>query len=361
MEKSVKRKAPPGPDHNSKRTKNKSSSDAVPPEEKYHIVDREFYPPEMANERCHEYINDMHPRPIELLDQALIDTQQDREKIKVRDSVVHWFKCDLRTKDNKALHLASEKAQSKGVPLICLYLVSPQDFKAHMTSPVRVVFHLHTPLSGKCSRKTLAKLDIPLYVETVAKRKQIPERIFQLCSDWGANHLFANIEYEVDELRREASMVRAGVKKGVAFSVVPDTCVVAPGELSSGSGNQYAVYSPWFRAWIRYLHEHPDQLDLYPQPSTNPGSARQTFVELFKTTIPDAPAEKSLTSDEKSRFRSMWPPGEDEAHQRLSKFLSERVGKYGEGKELSQPWCYGFTQCSFRFWNSLCQECRQSC
>ena len=57
---------------------------------------------------------------------------------------MHWFKWDLRTGDNKALHLASQKAQEKRVPLIGLYIVSPQDFEAHLTAPVRVDFALRT-------------------------------------------------------------------------------------------------------------------------------------------------------------------------------------------------------------------------
>merc|ERR1712093_108672 len=88
--------------------------------------------------------SDPLPRPIELLNNALKETKADREKINVKDAVVHWFKCDLRTKDNKSLHLASEKAKEKGVPLIAIYIVSPRDFQAHLTAPVRVDFILRT-------------------------------------------------------------------------------------------------------------------------------------------------------------------------------------------------------------------------
>lgn len=47
-------------------------------------------------------------------------------------------------------------------------------------------------------------MDIPLYVETQEKRKNILKRIVELCPKWEAKHLCANIEYEVDELRGEA-------------------------------------------------------------------------------------------------------------------------------------------------------------
>lgn len=300
-------------------------------EERYGIVDREFYPPEMTNARCAQYNNNEIPRPIELLDKALKETASEREHTEVHNAVVHWFKCDLRTKDNKALHLASEKAKANGVPLICIYIVSPQDFQAHVTSAVRVDFILRTL---EVLKETLASLDIPLYVETVEKRKNIPARIFELCEKWGASHLFANKEYEVDELRREARMVREGLQKGIAFFVEPDTCVVAPGELSSGSGGQYAVYSPWCRAWMSYLHTHPHHLNLYPPPASNPPSTREDHKNLFSVTIPEAPANKSLSDEERKRFRSMWPPGEEEANERLAKFLKERVKAYKDKRNF---------------------------
>ncbi|KAL8986702.1 MAG: hypothetical protein Q9177_004023, partial [Variospora cf. flavescens] len=243
-----KRNASPTPELPGKRTRGeeaapKDSGLEQPSEDPPIIVDRDFYPPEMTNERCAQYMNNEIERPMETLHRAQRETREERDSIKVDHAVVHWFKCDLRTYDNKALHLASKLAKSHGVPLICLHIISPQDYKAHMTSPVRVDFVLRTL---EVLKEDLAKLSIPLYVETVEKRKAIPDRILELCDQWGANHLFCNLEYEVDELRREALITRTGLKRGISLTAVHDTCVVAPGELKSGTGGQYAVYSPWY-------------------------------------------------------------------------------------------------------------------
>ncbi|MCJ1373976.1 hypothetical protein MMC20_005206 [Loxospora ochrophaea] len=328
----TKRKTTATPDPPNKKAKGSTAAykDSTE-EEKYGIIDREFYPPEMTNARCHQYNDDEIPRPIERLDSAMEETQEAREEILVKDAVVHWFKRDLRTQDNKALYLASEKAKSKDVPLICMYIVSPQDFKAHMTSPARMDFILRTL---KVLQEDLAKLDIPLYMETVDQRKTIPSRIIELCEEWGASHVYTNIEYEVDELRREAKMTRTCLEKGIAFFPLSDTCVVAPGKLSSQTGRQYAVYSPWFRSWIAYLHENPEDLDLYDMPAQNPTSARQKLKDVFQCSIPLAPPNKKLTDEEKKRFQSMWPPGEHEAHSRLSKFLDDKVRLYKDTRNF---------------------------
>jgi deoxyribodipyrimidine photo-lyase len=325
--------APPEakPSSDRKKVKTNSSDPLQQPHakaqeaEEYGIVLRKYYPHEMSNARALAYNEDKLPRPIDDLAQALENTKSEREKIEVGDAVVHWFKCDLRLKDNKSLHLASERAKSKAVTLICVYIVSPQDFEAHLTSPVRVDFILRTL---EVVKKDLAALDIPLYVETVEKRKSIPSRVLELLQKWGASHLFANVEYEVDELRREAKMVQTCLGKGIAMDVVPDTCVVSPGELASGQGKQYSVYSPWFRAWVKHVHDNVTLLDLFDEPEKNPSSARDEFKDLFESNIPAAPDNKKLTDEEKKRFRSMWPPGEHEAHNRLSKFCNERLKGY---------------------------------
>ena len=298
---------------------------------KYGIVLRKYYPHEMSTARALAYHENELPRPIDELYLALEETAEERKKIDVKGAVIHWFKMDLRLSDNKALALASETAKSAGVPLICMYLVSPQDFEAHLTSPVRVDFTLRTL---RVLQHDLAKLDIPLHVETVEKRKKLPDRILELMDDWGASHMFANMEYEVDELRREALLVHDLAEQGKSFEVVHDACVVSPGQLKSGSGKQYAVYSPWFRSWVAHIHENLDLLELFDPPSQNPPQARTAFKKLFDCPIPEAPKGKALTDEEKKRFHAYWPCGEHEAKHRLNKFCEERIGSYANKRNI---------------------------
>ncbi|KAF4440262.1 deoxyribodipyrimidine photo-lyase [Fusarium austroafricanum] len=295
------------------------------------IAIRKFYPPEMSNARARAYNNDELPRPIEVLVDALEDTAQERKNINVKKAVVHWFKMDLRISDNRALALASDKAKEAGVPLIAMYIISPQDYEAHLRSPARIDFMMRTL---EVIKDDLAKLDIPLYVETVEKRKHVPDRILELLDEWGASHLYANMEYEVDELRREAAMVRGLSENGKAFEVVHDTCVVPPGELHTGAGKQYAVYTPWYRSWVAHIHENLDLLELYEPPEKNPSTARKDFKELFDLEIPDAPKNKQLNSEEKKRLRSLWPCGEHEAKKRLEKFCEEMIGNYQRKRNI---------------------------
>lgn len=298
---------------------------------KYGIVLRQYYPPEMTNQRVFDYTAGKIERPITTLSRVIETTQAQRDGIAVGNAVVHWFKADTRTLDNKGLSLASDKAKSKGVPLVGVYLVSPQDFEAHLTAPVRVDFVLRNLAVLKSD---LATLDIPLFVETVDKRRNVPSRLIELCRKWGAHHVYCNAEYEVDELRREAALTLDCLDHGISFNVVHDTCVVKPGELSTGSGGQFSVYSPWHRKWCAYLNAHPQQLDAYPCPGKNPETARKVFSELFDTAIPEAPESKSLSKEDKVKFHAMWPAGEHEAQARLKKFLAARIRVYHDTRNI---------------------------
>ena len=262
------------PHHNAKQT------------EDFGIVLREFYPPEMSNERCMAYNDGTIQRPIETLEEACRDTADKRQSVEAGKAVVHWFKSDLRLSDNRGLHTASQIARDNKIPLIGLYIMSPEDFAAHLTSPARVDFTIRTLAQ---LQRDLAEHDIPLYMETQEKRNKIPGRIVELCKKWEVKHLRGNTEYEVDELRRDAKLVRLCAESDIDFTPIPDTCVVSPGALSSQQGKQYAVYTPWFRSWLAFLKENPDYLELSEEPGSNPGDSRKKLSDLFDCQLPPSP------------------------------------------------------------------------
>lgn len=294
--------------------------------EEHGIVLRKYYPHEMSNARARAYNDNELPRPIEQLQAAQQEAAASCKEAEVGDAIIHWFKMDLRTLDNSALAMASDLAKGAGVPLIGLFVLSPQDWEAHLSAPIRVDFTLRTLDVLKAD---LEKLDIPLHVEVVEERKDIPGRVAALMQEWHANHLYANMEYEVDELRRETKMMKMLAAQGKRFEVVHDTCVVPPGKLVTGTGRQYAVYSPWYRSWVAHIHTNLDLLEEFEPLVKNPASTRKTFGKLFGSTIPEAPAGKKLSSEDAKRYRCLWPAGEHEAHKRLDKFCEERIGSYG--------------------------------
>jgi deoxyribodipyrimidine photo-lyase len=298
-------------------------------EETAGIVDRRFYAAEMSNERCAMYNNDEIPRPIELLNETLESTASARKNITTGkekgDAVVHWFKRDLRVRDNTGLSEAAKLAKDLGVGVIGLWIMSPQDWEAHLVSPAKCDFEIR---SIEVMKRDLAELDIPLHIEVVEKRRNVPKRIVELAQQWNVKNLFCNLEYEPDELRREERLVQTCLDKGIRFDPVHDDCVVPPGNLKTGAGRQYAVYTPWFRQWIAHIHSHPDVLDERPTPDKNPPAFVDKFKALFDAQIPEAPDSKRLSPEDKKRLAQLWPAGEGAALDRLQHFLNEKVGQY---------------------------------
>lgn len=299
--------------------------------EDFGIVLRDFYPPEMSNARCEAYTNGTIERPIETWQRAYTETAQQRNTISANAAVVHWFKTDLRLHDNRALQMAYQAAREHKIPLVTVYILSPQDLTAHLASPARVDLTLRT--LGQLKRD-LAELDVPLYMETVPRRSDVPGRLVDLCQEWGANHLFANLEYEVDELRRDASLVRRAAENGIKFETAHDTCVVPPGLLSSQQGKQYAVYTPWFRAWLTFLDQNPEYLEISADPGSNPGDARRYFAALFDSNVPSPPENKQLDEEKAAGLRETYPAGEHEAFRRLEAFLDEKAKAYDDERNF---------------------------
>lgn len=190
-----------------------------------------YYPHEISNAHAEEYMTGVRQKPIITLLSALSVTRPARKRLPIGDCVVHWFRGDLRLTDNTALSLASRAARAagEGVGLVGLYVLSPQDLEAHVVSPAKLDFALR---SLRVLKEDLEReFGVPLWIEVVERRKDVTGRVLELCRRWGAGKLFANMEYEVDELRRDAKIVKDGAGYGVSVEVVHDLCVVPPGDL----------------------------------------------------------------------------------------------------------------------------------
>ncbi|KAI5781782.1 deoxyribodipyrimidine photo-lyase [Peziza echinospora] len=297
------------------------------------VVMRKYYPAEMSDARVEMYKTGVLPKPMDEVEKALADTRLIRQDIATKDSVVHWFRGDLRVFDNTALHFASKKAQMKpGTTLIGLYIISPQDFEAHIKSPARVDFILR---SLQVLKEDLAKLDIPLWVQVLDRRKEVNKCVLGLLEKWGSSHLFANLEYEVDELRRDARLIKAAAQKKVDFTAVHDAVVVPPGKiLTKGTRTPFAVFTPFFKAWVECVHQNPEYLEVHPPPASNPPIARSKYSLLFKSEIPTSIAGKELHPDQADYVRKIFPAGEHAALARLDNFLEKKAEMYKDNRDF---------------------------
>ncbi|SPO37604.1 related to deoxyribodipyrimidine photo-lyase PHR [Pseudozyma flocculosa] len=252
-------------------------------------------------------------------------------------NVVYWMRMhDLRIHDNRALAHASELAKQrrdkgKGGNLIALHVISPGDFRAHDRSARRIDFVLRTL---RDLERKFAEKQIPFVVVTVEPRTAIIDRVFELCKQWGAGQLTANIEYEVDELWRDAKMVDQAGERDVAFSLFHDCYVVPPGKVTTNDGRPYSVFSPWNRKWTDILSKDMSLLDESPEPEPNDKAIRQdkelgALFDLEKLGdgygIPDQ--LEGFECADRDYMAKLWPVEGDAAKKVLDNFMEGKGGK----------------------------------
>ncbi|KAF8351351.1 FAD binding domain of DNA photolyase-domain-containing protein [Amanita rubescens] len=305
-----------------KPSRNLSSSPSSP-RKRLRLAHAQFNPIKIASPEAASAVDADPPLP------KLLKAVKDGVKNPPKTSaVVYWMRMsDLRLNDNGALSLAAQQAAHEEVPLLTIFVISPEDYIAHDQGSRRIDFTLR---NLKILQATLLNLNIPLYVFSHAPRKTLPSRVISLLTDLGCTSLFGNIEYELDELRRDIAVCQLAEAGSIQATFVHNKCIIEPGLLLTGQHKTYAVFSPFYRKWITELNEHIDEhLKDYTFSYSNPTSVRSSekLSFLFDSDVPDAlpgfessPAQDQLMID-------VWPAGEDAANANrcFSRFLSTKA------------------------------------
>ena len=267
--------------------------------------------------------------PMQQLDELLEKT---RKEPKSTRNVLHWFRSkDIREEDNRGLHAAAEKAKEGSGSLITMYLFSPKDMEWHGTSAPRTDFIMDSLEKLKAS---LQKKNIPLAVVTAEERGQKVDKVLQFVKDHDISHIYANLEYEVDELRRDIKLAKkVQDEKDLYFDALHDQTVVTPGTIVTGNGGPMKVFTPYHQAWLAETKDNPSLFDLVPAPKGNDKSAAENFSDLFESKIPGLPESKQYSSkEEQQRIRKLWPAGHDAGIKRLHDFLDKKVSDYADNR-----------------------------
>jgi deoxyribodipyrimidine photo-lyase len=221
-----------------------------------------------------------------------------------------WFRSDLRVCDNTALHHAC-KTSDEGA--IGLFVISPAEWRAHDVSPARIDLVLRT--LGELSA-SLARLNIPLLIAMAAKPADVPSAVLDAARTHGCTRLFYNREYELNESRRDRAIDSLFRTAGLETHSFTDQVVIEPGQLLTGEGKFYSVFTPFKRAWIKATTERggittlpapPKQPRQSCEPSPIPAS-----VPGFVSTVP----------------ARQWPAGESHARKQLDAFIAKQVNVY---------------------------------
>ena len=76
---------------------------------------------------------------------------------------------------------------------------------------------------------------------TQKPRRFVPHKVISLLEEWNVNTLFANISYEVDELRRDIETCQLAKGKNIHCDFIQDKLIIEPGILRTNEGKPYTV------------------------------------------------------------------------------------------------------------------------
>ena len=224
-----------------------------------------------------------------------------------------WLRNDLRLSDNHALYHARQKG-----PVVAVCLLSPQTWQAHDDAAIKIDFWLRNLHSLQAE---LQQLNIPLRLLNVSDWQQAPDALLQLANQLGAAALHFNDEYGIHEQARDTAVSQACTRDGISCHRYTDQLLFRPGSLLTQAGHMFKVYSQFRRLAYRELHRAcPPCLPRIQAQSQMPCPADPLPPELEGFVA--SPAQRTL-----------WPAGEEAAHERLQWFCQQSLSDYAEQRD----------------------------
>jgi deoxyribodipyrimidine photo-lyase len=168
------------------------------------------------------------------------------------DSVLVWFRRDLRTDD----HASLAAALRAGRRVHCAF-VFDTEILDHLPRRddrrVEFIWRSVADLQGE-----LIRLGGGLIVRHGRARDEIP----RLADELGVAAVFTNHDYEPQAIARDAVVAAALAARGIAFRTFKDQVVFEQSEVLTQDGRPFAVFTPYKNAWLKRL----TPADLEPRP-----------------------------------------------------------------------------------------------
>jgi deoxyribodipyrimidine photo-lyase len=224
---------------------------------------------------------------------------------------LHWFRNDLRLRDNTALAAAAHGADA----LVPVFVLDERILRSPRTGAPRVRFLLDC--LERLARDLSAR-GTPLVLRRGDPREVIP----RLLRETRADLLAFNRDTSPYAVRRDAAVTREAERMGVRVLAPKDRVLFEAGEVRTQSGSTFGVYSPYRRAWGRRLAEDPQA----PRPAPRlPGPVHGLGGEPIPTA-----AALGFGGD----ASALPTGGEAAARRRLSRFLDAQVADYARARDL---------------------------
>jgi deoxyribodipyrimidine photo-lyase len=169
----------------------------------------------------------------------------------------------------------------------------------------------------------LKKLDIPLVFLQADERAITVPTVVKFLNDHSISHLFANYEYEVDEVRQDAKFLNQ-VDFRVHVSLYHDQTVVEPGTTLTGNRKPMKVFTPYHQAWLAKVKANPYLLATVPAAETGDVAASMDLKSLFDSKVPGpARINRSSRPTSVTEYGKLWPASHNAGMKRMHEFIKK--------------------------------------
>lgn len=229
------------------------------------------------------------------------------------DSVLVWFRNDLRIHE----HAALSAALADGRPIRALYLICADQWDLHEVAPLRRWYVLE---SLRELGEALAQLGIALDVVDAGDFSAVPTLLTDYLLKHSIKKVFTGREYPLNELNRDRACAVKADSIGVQIEGFDHGVLVPPRLLSTGQGTPYIVFTPYRRAWQKWLSSHGSTPLPPPQCSHTSTPVKFQGDATIDTALQQVAVTPALTAQ--------WHSGEQAARQQLHTFIDDDLGDY---------------------------------
>jgi deoxyribodipyrimidine photo-lyase len=218
---------------------------------------------------------------------------------------IAWFRRDLRLTDNRMLEAATLHAER----VWPVFVADPALLARHAAAPGRTAWFA----------ANLAALDRRLRAVgsgLTVLRGTPQDALRDFAALVGADAVYASADEDPAAIARDSR-----VAEQVDLRLVDDQRIVAPGEIRTGAGEAYTVFTPFRRALDARVEEAPDVVTAAAEPRHDrlaPRPANAQGPEAFPAPGPP---------------HRLPEPGEEAAAARLRSFLREGIAGYRDERD----------------------------